>query len=1047
MKCPPFLLSFLLTISVFIASFAPSPLGATTPPSLSSGDQAPDTGVETAQQATVVIPGPLRSFLRMAGISQKVSPEEVIPLLAHNVFSQGYEGWQGNGRPTEFLILLNRYVRQARELALLVGPDGMIHVSSCEEVKPLLHVLGYALRGECGRSTTFLAASDPERAFLTTDSGFPLPDLEEALQSFEKGGKPFAYSFPTSRVPVLFTESDWTSAGKESNKGPRHLVDTLLRDPLMARLYWALTRNDFETRAAMRQSVGLKRLLPYADILDFYGSHICIRSGRVLVPGGLEAEADWKDLVGANPGSPEEFVPRLLAKDKGWLAAYFDALSRINQSQQAHFVQARRLRRAYEAFRGSDNSVEAARQAFRPAPGLLLLLTSLQWEPGEQPHIPGNLDVWKEILRRKTDSKVVRAWGRRAASWDRPEQLLEAMFALSRVDTDSGPLQTYLTLSELDARRSPGKRLSPATVRLMADKFANFSNQYLIFSEFPGLSDASITRFLNVAEAVGRIPNHALRGNAMGMFQANIGLWQILARQKQISGAEVDDSWQRVTMPFADIRSSAQLYDAGHTALAELLRAATGKANGSQDEIINLLAGPQQASLDGQGMHRELANRIRSVMDGQRLVSLDTLLKLGEGLNEMARGGAATDDLVSLAGELQEFEMPRPIFTGGERTQWAAGIYNNRHTELQMRTDLIKVIKSPASRSQLEEARGKLSSFLRDTLVGLNYAYYEPPGAQILHTNPLFVRSHDFSGDTVVGVDRVWQAPQLFGEGSPAAGGAHLIGSLADLPYVLAEVEQDFISPENVQALIWRELVPGLLMSATLPRWWGISQNELHAVALYQRAGEEILTAATGNRELRDKAMNILSERMPPKRSEQVEQDLRAGQLAQTLPRMLPADTFYLTAEFRRRFPGDSNSLGSASAELQDLCRRDPTETSWERLSQDFGVPHPVLTQSYTRELLNLKPFPAFSGYSSRLLAESWDSSNLYWARLADEMGFSPVKLNRLVPELTGRMVGKIFATDLEDWPAILRAMRETGEEFRQGKINLALTSAPTSHQ
>ena len=32
-------------------------------------------------------------------------------------------------------------------------------------------------------------------------------------------------------------------------------------------------------------------------------------------------------------------------------------------------------------------------------------------------------------------------------------------------------------------------------------------------------------------------------------------------------------------------------------------------------------------------------------------------------------------------------------------------------------------------------------------------------------------------------------------------------------------------------------------------------------------------------------------------------------------------------------------------------------------------------------------------------------------------------------------MVEKIFATDFEDWPAILRAMRETGEEFRQGKI------------
>ena len=114
---------------------------------------------------------------------------------------------------------------------------------------------------------------------------------------------------------------------------------------------------------------------------------------------------------------------------------------------------------------------------------------------------------------------------------------------------------------------------------------------------------------------------------------------------------------------------------------------------------------------------------------------------------------------------------------------------------------------------------------------------------------------------------------------------------------------------------------------------------------------------------------------------------------------------------------------------------RVPAETSWERLSEDFGVPHPALAQNYARELLNVKPVPTFLDYSSRLLAESWDSNNLYWARLADEMGYSPVMLNRLVPELTRRMVEQTFASHLEDWPAVLRAMRETGEEFRQGKI------------
>jgi hypothetical protein len=988
-----------------------------------------DVGNARASEASVVIPGPLRSFLRMAGISQKVAPDEVVPLLAHNVFAQGYEGSRDGGRPTEFLILLSRYVHQARELAVLAGPDGSIRVSNCEDAKPLLHILGYRVRQDCGKSSTSLMTADPERAFLTIDSGFPLPQLEETLQ----GGEPFIYPFPISRVPVIFTEKDWTILSNESRKGSTDLIEALLRDPVLARLYWALARNDAETRAALRQSVGLGKLVSLAADLDFYGSHICIRSGRVIVPGGTGADLAWKDLVGVSPEMPGEFVPLLLAKDNGWLAAYFDALSRVGQSQQTHFTEAR-LRHFYAAFRGQSISPDAARPAFRPAPALLLLVTRMQWDPKGEAYVPGNLEVWKEILRQRSESKTVREWGKRATHFNRPEQLAEAMFGLCRVETETGPLQTYLMLSQLDGRRSPENRLAPQTALLLASRFTEFSNQYLVFSEFPQLTDASITQFLNVADGLSKIQNHTLRGNAMGILQANLGMWQILARQGQIKSAEVNESWQKVIKPFAKVASPPQLYDAGRDSLGELLLAANGKRNGSQDEIIDLLAGPRQSSPEGQRMHDEIANEMRSVLDGQRLVSLDTILGLGDGLDAMARGAAKADDLIPLAGELREFEMPRPIFSSGERTQWATGVYNNRHTELQMRTDLTRAIKS-GSREQLTEARGQICPFLRDTLVGLNYAYYEPPGSQILHNNPLFVRSHDFSGDTVAGVEHVWQASQMFGEGSPAGGGAHLVGSLADLPYVLAQVEQDFIAPENVQALIWRELVPGLLINATLPRWWDVSQSELHAVALYQRSGEELLTASVRDPQLRIKVMTILSERMDPETSERVERALLEGRPADANPQITPADTFYLAAEYRRRFPTESDSLGTASQELDSLFRRYPTELSWERLSQDFGVPHPILAQSYARELLNLKPFPAFEGYSSRLLAESWDSSNLYWARLADEKGYSPVMLNVLVPELTHRMVEKIFASDFEDWPAMLRAMRETGEEFRQGKI------------
>jgi hypothetical protein len=45
---------------------------------------------------------------------------------------------------------------------------------------------------------------------------------------------------------------------------------------------------------------------------------------------------------------------------------------------------------------------------------------------------------------------------------------------------------------------------------------------------------------------------------------------------------------------------------------------------------------------------------------------------------------------------------------------------------------------------------------------------------------------------------------------------------------------------------------------------------------------------------------------------------------------------------------------------------------------------------------------------------------------------------------LTRRMVERIFATDTEDWSAVLRAMQETGEEFRNGKIATLSTISAT---
>jgi hypothetical protein len=416
-------------------------------------------------------------------------------------------------------------------------------------------------------------------------------------------------------------------------------------------------------------------------------------------------------------------------------------------------------------------------------------------------------------------------------------------------------------------------------------------------------------------------------------------------------------------------------------------------------------------------------------------VSVDTLFALADGLNQKGDSGPKDAQLTDEAGELRAFEMPRPLFTTRERAAWASRFFYNIHAEDEMKTDLGKAIQGRLPKD-VAEARGKLAPFLRDTLVGLNYAYYEPPGAQLLHNNPLFIRFHDFSGGLTEVKEEPWQTPILVGRGDTPSGGAHLSGSLANLPYVLAQVEQGMFVPENVQALIWEDLVPDLVASAVLPRWWDVSRDELHAVTLYQRAGEELLAAAAKDETLRPAVMGILAERMQPERWERVGESLRSGQVDYALAQTTPAETFYLTAEYRKEFPAETGHWQAAGKELDDLARRSPEQVSWQRLSVDFGVPRPALAQTYSRELVDGEIFPSFMVFASHLLAESWDSTNLFWARLADEKGYQPVTLNLLVPELTRRMIGKISATHPEDWPAVLRAMRETGDEFREGKFS-----------
>jgi hypothetical protein len=991
------------------------------------GRTAAEPPFEKAQGAEsavgwIEIPGPLPSFLRMAAVSQDVTVEDLLPALARNVVTNGYRA-SASGEalePTEYMKLLQRYLSQARELEKLAGAEKVIRIEACESPRTgeLLRVLGYRIRGACG-SELALETVNATRAFLTIDSGFPLAELEQALRT----NQPFVYEYQPTRVPVLFGPEAWLT-GRERQGAT--FIDIFLGDPALCRLYLGFSKLDRETAQELRRAVPLERLRAFGHVLDFFGAMFEIRNGKAVVPGAPRTEKAWAELVGVSPDQGAAFFERLLTRDDGWLASYFDALARVNGPVKDYLTEPERMKRFYAAVRGRVTSPGPARPVFRSNTDMVLLTTRLRLEPDGRPHIPGGLEVWKNIFathpHARTDARLTRA----VAAWREPDDLIEALFALCRKTVENEPLRIFMALSDMNRRRT--KPLEPATVERLARDYRNYGAQYSLFAEVPSVSDATIISFLDAAEAITRIGDPLQRANAAGTMQALVSLWQIFCRHGFIPEAQADRVLAELIEPFGKLRTARDLFDAGQAGVWKLL-AATGtpKSASPQERMIELLAGVQR-SQDPETENRVIEEMMR-LFEAQRLIPLNLLLEIADHLEAVARGERVNTALLNrLSSRLGEIQPPRAALSTVEKNAFAYGYWTERHIEAQRRLNLRSAVERAAGDpARVRELRGLLAPLLRDTLVGLNYIHYAPPGGQLLLTNPLFVRSHDFIGGQ--GSRQTWRQAEVFGTGWPSNAGGRLEGSLAGLPYALADAEQNFMVPEREQALIWGDLVPQLVISAKIPRWWNVTPAEVHWVGLHLRLGESLVAEAAFDAERMEQLRDMLTRQSTPGRRQRILDLVAQGQVARALEEITPGELFVLASDVLARDGAAGNPL---AAEIRSLQREFPDRMNYARVARIFGTPKPTLTNSYQPDLLHLRTIPTLMGYSSRIMAESWESGTLYWAALADELHLPPSQLNLAIPEWTQKTVEKIFATHLEDWPALWRSMRLVAEDVRR---------------
>lgn len=965
----------------------------------------------------IEIPGPLESFARMAAISPYLEPVEVLPAVARNVVINGYRAvasYQGL-EPTEYLKLLKRYVAQARELQQLAGNEQVITIESCDSAATgdLLRVLGYRMRGRCGTELV-LETVNATRAFLTIDSGFPLAELEQALRT----NRPFRYPYRPTRIPILYGVEYWLGSRQAS---PATAIDAFLDDPALCRVYMAMAKLDPETAEALRRAVPLEKLSAFAHVLDFYGGMFQIRQGKAITPGGPEARRVWRRLVGEDPDKGAEFFAALIARDDGWLASFFDALLRIDGPVREYLTQPQRLERFYLAIRGKVTSPGPARPVFRANSEMVLLISRLWLDPDGSPHIPGNLEIWKGLFAREKGEVYGKRLQRWAPTWKEPDDLLEALFAYCRRAVENEPLKLFMLLSDLDrGRRVP---LQASTVQRLVEMYPAYGAQYRIFAETPELTDEAILKFLDVAATIDRIDDRMLRANVAGSFQALVGLWQILVRDGVLGAEQASEQFVGLMDRFAKVNDAVSLFDAAASGLEHLIAAtgARGRLN-LHDRILDLLAGvPAQVDAE---VHRRLVEHLMELFEAQKLIPADALIEAARHLEAVAQGEKLDTPLLArISTRLEEVQPYWESISQVERTGLSHGYWVERHIQWQRRLDLVQEARRAlGSPQRLRALRGQLAPLLRDTLVGYNYLFYAPPGAQVIRTNPLFVRSHDFIGS--YGTQSTWASTEVLATGWPSNAGGRLVGSLVNLPYALAQGEQNFLVPEAEPALIWTDLVPQMLVTSRIARWWKLSPALVEWVALHIQYGRLSLAEAAIDEQRRQQVIEVLAQFGLPGEVARVAYWLEQGAPDRALNHVTPTELFMFA---RRLVQEERDPSDPLARRIQQLAAREPAEINYEAVSRTFGTPKPLLRASYRPQLLGLRRFPTLMGYSSRILAESWEANLLYFATLAHELYLRPTQLNLVVPEWTRLAVEKIFATHLEDWRAVWRSLQEAG--------------------
>jgi hypothetical protein len=372
--------------------------------------------------------------------------------------------------------------------------------------------------------------------------GLPEGDFRQRARFRELMSAPL--SNKGEQVPLPLDASIWRETLLQKPIPDDQIIATILSDRTTAMLYHGLAGMDDDTLAWLGPERDTLRVLArHAGAFGAFGPSVRVQAGKVIVPGGAEAEPVWQAIIGADPAKPAAFVRRLFDDDTGMRAWFYDSLAQLDPPHLRFALgatlpaasRADRARALFEAFEegGPDWRPEIqpfARRTVDPAVTLAIVAVT----PDGAPIGPIARGFWDRVFsdNNATLSAAVAPGGDTSsidAAW--------LVGRIHRVPVDIGRrrLEAFLFAQRMFPVRHEGDALEAMAVR------AHIAFPALMLT----LERAGVRALTTMAAAVARV--EALNGigddqrrrYALLQFQGTIAILERMARRGGLSPVDL----------------------------------------------------------------------------------------------------------------------------------------------------------------------------------------------------------------------------------------------------------------------------------------------------------------------------------------------------------------------------------------------------------------------------------------------------------------------------------------------------------------------------